>query len=92
MKILIVDEMEDDYPGSSEPKETTTVYLKYHKVNTNRKYNTVKNESIMAIDNLQDLQEKCPDLGRIITYLKTGELPPDPKLARQTVCSRGVFL
>ena len=42
-------------------------------------------ESIMAIDNVDELQRLCPDLGRIITFLETGDLPRNEKLARQTV-------
>jgi len=38
----------------------------------------------MAIDDLQQQQQNCPDLSRIIRYIQTGELHMEPKLARQT--------
>jgi hypothetical protein len=31
------------------------------------------------------LQEECNDVSRIIAYLRSGELPQDAKLARQTI-------
>ena len=37
------------------------------------------------LDNLPQLQRECKDLGRIINYLESGELPDDDKLARKTV-------
>jgi len=37
------------------------------------------------IEDLQQMQKECYDLGRIIKYLETGELPLDNRLARQTV-------
>ena len=40
---------------------------------------------VSQIDDLQQLQNECPDLSRIIKYLRLGELPIEEKLARQTV-------
>src|SRR2546425_13183645 len=40
---------------------------------------------VSKIDDLQKLQNECPDLSRIIKYLRTGELPTEEKIARQTV-------
>src|SRR3989442_304148 len=42
-------------------------------------------EDVFQIDDLQRLQNECKDLSRIIKYLRTGELPNEDKLARQTV-------
>ena len=41
-------------------------------------------DELLVIDNLAELQRNCPDIGRVITYIETGELPQDGKLARQT--------
>ena len=40
---------------------------------------------ITAMDNLQDLQQNCPNLGGIIRYMQHGELPDEPKEARRIV-------
>jgi len=40
---------------------------------------------INAMDNLEELQQKCPDIGGIIRYMQTGELPDEPKEARRIV-------
>src|SRR4051812_35108203 len=40
---------------------------------------------VSKIDDLQQMQNECQDLGRIIRYLRTGELPVNDKLARQTI-------
>ena len=40
---------------------------------------------ISAIVNIAQLQREDAYLGRIITFIETGELPDEPKLARQTI-------
>ena len=40
--------------------------------------------NVVSTENLPDLQANCPDIGRLVSYLKTGDLPLDAKLARQT--------
>jgi hypothetical protein len=40
---------------------------------------------MLSLQNLQEQQKNCPDLGRIIEYLQNFELPEDAKIARQTV-------
>src|SRR2546425_1119559 len=40
---------------------------------------------VSPINDLQQLQNECPDLSRIIKCLRLGELPIEEKLARQTV-------
>ena len=41
--------------------------------------------SVLTPENLPELQAACPDIGRIVAFLKNGDLPLDEKLARQTV-------
>jgi len=45
---------------------------------------TVTELDINTIDNLEQLQKECPDVGRIVMYLRENELPQDAKLARRT--------
>ena len=43
---------------------------------------------VIPLDDIQVRQENCPDLSRLIKYLKNGDLPEDDKLARRT-CFEG---
>lgn len=44
-----------------------------------------ESEQLMPLANLSELQRECKDLGRIIDYIETGDLPENDKLARKTV-------
>ena len=40
---------------------------------------------LVTVQNLAQMQADCPDIGRFVKYLQTGELPEDATIARQTV-------
>src|SRR6267154_709100 len=80
------DDMEDDDMNDDEDRELAVVKLEYDKPpQRDERLNKIFADNILAIENLQDLQQECPELGRIIQFLRVGELPLEPKLARQTV-------
>jgi len=85
--ILRLTEEEYDEWMQDRVREPVCVSFKYGKESEviDRGKEIPEDDVISAVDDLQQLQSECPDISRIITYLRTGELPLDVKLARQTV-------
>src|SRR2546425_1120780 len=70
---------EDD----DERGESCVIQLDYQGISSDNQEQIT--DYVSKIDDLQKLQNDCPDLGRIIRYIRTGELHLEQKLARQTV-------
>jgi hypothetical protein len=70
---------------------TSTARDKSQQVESSPCTDEVKLE-ICSMDDLPQRQRDCEDLGRLIRYLESGELPPDDKLARQTVFEANEFV
>src|SRR6267154_647706 len=68
---------------SEEDRELLLVDLDYQEQEVIQDTSNVLKAS--NIEDLQQMQNDCPDLSRIIAYLRKGELPLDNKMARQTV-------
>ena len=64
--------------------EYTEIHFQYDEYDAQHSENNLGLQEITVINNLSDLQQNCNDIGRVITYIKDGELPQDAKLARRT--------
>jgi transposase InsO family protein len=88
-------EMESEDSGFDESEEGVMFELRYetkidHAQRVQAQMSNLHNE-ILSLQNLQEQQKNCPDLGRIIDYLQNYELPRDAKLARQTVAESASY-
>src|SRR6267154_693809 len=84
-EVDIGDGIMGEHDSGDEIREKTVIHFKYEQPEVKRINILEVSEEIMSIDNLQQLQRDCPELGRIIRYMQESELPLDNKMARRTV-------